>query len=160
MSCGVLTSGGVLKDENGLILPRKITNPCLESLPVREIHREIRWNTDKGINVLNNKSELEKAFAKYRKTSEQKNQETGKEFEDEFKKMLEERARKLEQMEVEDRISEQNLSQLQKVQLKKHSQPQNKPDVISESKKSVIEQKSEFERVFTQLRGEKRELVF
>ena len=31
----------------GLILPRKITNPCLQSTSVREVHREIRWNTNK-----------------------------------------------------------------------------------------------------------------
>ena len=39
-----VTHRAVLKDENGLILPRKIQNPCLESRPVKEMHKEIRWN--------------------------------------------------------------------------------------------------------------------
>ena len=47
MASGVLTSSVVLKDENGLILRRKITNPCMEAPSVREVHREIRWNSDK-----------------------------------------------------------------------------------------------------------------
>ena len=37
----------VSKDENGLVLPRKISNPCLQSSSVREVHREIRWNSNK-----------------------------------------------------------------------------------------------------------------
>merc|ERR1711997_671987 len=55
------------RDENGLILPRKIVNPCIQSPFRRDLNREIRWNTDKGINVLNTKSELEKAFANHKK---------------------------------------------------------------------------------------------
>ena len=39
-----VTSRGVLKDENGLILPRKLQNPCLESKPVKELHKQLRWN--------------------------------------------------------------------------------------------------------------------
>ena len=37
----------VIKDENGLILPRKIANPCMESVVVREVHKEIKWNRSK-----------------------------------------------------------------------------------------------------------------
>merc|ERR1711936_393329 len=88
---------GVMKDENGLILPRKITNPCLQSTSVREVHREIRWNSNKGINVLNNKSELEKVLAKQRTASEKK-QVAEKEVENEFHKMLTERGKRLEQI--------------------------------------------------------------
>ena len=31
----------VIKDENGLILPRKIANPCVESPFRRDLHREL-----------------------------------------------------------------------------------------------------------------------
>ena len=37
-------SRGTMKDENGLILPRKLQNPCMASTPVQDLHREIRWN--------------------------------------------------------------------------------------------------------------------
>merc|ERR1711892_797453 len=159
MSCGMLTSGGVLKDENGLILPRKITNPCLESLPVREMQREIRWNSDKGINVLNSKSELEKVLAKHRKASEEKTREAENEVEDEFHKIISERAKRLEKMEHADSQPPpppptlHNHTQCKAGQQKKYTE-------IREGGKSLIEQESEFARVFAQLRGEKRELVF
>eukprot|EP00092_Neocalanus_flemingeri_P026564 GFUD01028788.1.p1 GENE.GFUD01028788.1~~GFUD01028788.1.p1 ORF type:complete len:181 (+),score=55.10 GFUD01028788.1:39-545(+) len=165
MSCGVLTSSGVLKDENGLILPRKITNPCLESLPVREMQREMRWNSDKGINVLNSKSELEIVLAKHRNASEQISQENVNEVEDEFKKMIRERAKRLKKLEQEEGLpapptTQHNLTQCQAVKIKNISQTQQKSEAISQDGLSVIEQESEFARVFAQLRGENRELVF
>lgn len=43
------TSCGLIKDENGLILPRKIANPCVESPFKRDLHREIKWNSDKWV---------------------------------------------------------------------------------------------------------------
>merc|ERR1712048_462435 len=78
------------KDENGLILPRKIVNPCIQSPFRRDLNREIRWNTDKGINVLNTKSELEKAFAKHKKNlnEKKKEQESAESFTGEFQKMI------------------------------------------------------------------------
>jgi hypothetical protein len=30
-------------DSAGLVLPRKLVNPCMQSAVVREIHREIKW---------------------------------------------------------------------------------------------------------------------
>merc|ERR1712038_2029279 len=92
------TSCGLIKDENGLILPRKIANPCVESPFKRDLHREIKWNSDKGINVLNNKTELEKAFAKHKKSLDEKRKEQEQD-EDEFKKMIAERAKRLEKHE-------------------------------------------------------------
>eukprot|EP00092_Neocalanus_flemingeri_P011526 GFUD01012421.1.p1 GENE.GFUD01012421.1~~GFUD01012421.1.p1 ORF type:complete len:195 (+),score=61.79 GFUD01012421.1:81-587(+) len=165
ISCGVLTTHGVLKDENGFILPRKITNPCLESLPVREMQREMRWNSDKGINVLNSKTELEKVLAKQRRASEQKSREAENEVEDEFKKMITERAKRLKKLEQEEGLpapptTQHNLTQCQAVKVKKISQTPKKSVVISGGEKSVMEQESEFARVFAQLRGENRELVF
>merc|ERR1711936_742860 len=89
------------KDENGLILPRKIVNPCIQSPFRRDLNREIRWNTDKGISVLNTKSELEKAFAKHKKNlnEKKKEQESAETFTGEFQKMIKERARRLEKFE-------------------------------------------------------------
>ena len=52
----------------------------------------------RGINVLNNKTELEKVLAKQRKASEQKSVEAEKEVEDEFHRLLSERAKRLEQV--------------------------------------------------------------
>jgi hypothetical protein len=34
----------LLRDEEGLILPRKLENPCLTSQPVRDLNRHIKWN--------------------------------------------------------------------------------------------------------------------
>merc|ERR1712117_854776 len=81
------------RDENGLILPRKIVNPCIQSPFRRDLNREIRWNTDKGISVLNTKSELEKAFAKHKKNlnEKRKEQESPDCVNSEFQKMIAER---------------------------------------------------------------------
>merc|ERR1712198_342260 len=100
------TSCGIIKDENGLILPRKIANPCIESPCRRDLHREIKWNSNKGINVLNNKTELEKAFAKHKKSLDEKRKEQEQD-EDEFKKMIAERAKRLEKHEkAEEELTE------------------------------------------------------
>jgi len=94
---------GPARDEDGLILPRKVANPCLQSRGRQQLNREIRWNTDKGISVLNTKSELEKVFAKHKKASEQKRIKEVSQTEepDEFKRMLAERAKRLEKSCVE-----------------------------------------------------------
>lgn len=54
----------------------------------------------RGINVLNNKTELEKAFAKHKKNLDEKRkeQESTDAFTDEFKKMIAERAKRLEKV--------------------------------------------------------------
>ena len=31
-------------DENGLVVPKKLYNPCLESRDVQDLNREIKWN--------------------------------------------------------------------------------------------------------------------
>ena len=94
------TMTGVIKDENGLILPKKLHNPCIVSNSKRDIHRELKWNTDKGISVLNNKSELEIAFAKHKKCLHEKNKESAvnDKLDSEFQKMLKDRAKRLEQV--------------------------------------------------------------
>eukprot|EP00092_Neocalanus_flemingeri_P050181 GFUD01057911.1.p1 GENE.GFUD01057911.1~~GFUD01057911.1.p1 ORF type:complete len:193 (+),score=66.06 GFUD01057911.1:42-581(+) len=177
-----MTSRSILKDENGLILPRKIKNPCLESLPVKNLQREMKWNSKKGINVLDNKSELEKAVEKHRKTSEQKVKEAENKIGTEFENMLAERALRIVKFEAEKNTptnGEENLfSQLKCVSDDDQSQPSRKnklTDVSSQTnvtsarnnrnnktaRKSKLEsetgdEESEFARVFAQLRGEKR----
>jgi len=101
--------GRIIKDENGLILPRKIANPCVESPFRRDLHREIKWNSNKGINVLNNKTELERAFAKHKKNldEKQKEQEKTETFSNEFQKMLADRAKRLERLEKSDDNAEE-----------------------------------------------------
>ena len=39
-----VTTRTPLKDSEGLILPKKLLNPCLESRSVKDLHREIKWN--------------------------------------------------------------------------------------------------------------------
>lgn len=97
----------VLKDSEGLIVPRKLANPCLESRSVQDLHRQIRWNNKAGINVLDTKSELEKALARQRLalTTQQKLKEADRTETEEpgtaFKKVLAERAKRLEKIETE-----------------------------------------------------------
>ena len=45
-----------LKDSEGLILPKKLLNPCLESRSVKDLHREIKWNKKANILAKNAKS--------------------------------------------------------------------------------------------------------
>ena len=39
-----LSSSGMKVNEEGLIVPKKLHNPCLESRSVRDLNHEIRWN--------------------------------------------------------------------------------------------------------------------
>jgi len=179
---------GVIKDENGLILPKKLHNPCIVSNSKRDIHREIKWNTDKGINVLNNKSELEIAFAKHKKCLHEKNKESAvnDNLDSEFQKMLKDRAKRLEQLEGEKSESEnppQEPVQKKNVVTKKESQqfPEKSYVIPSNCKPSPLRKhpalntedrgkrvadlsqdkaaESEFSRVYNQLRRDKQELV-
>merc|ERR1712106_205028 len=156
MSCRVMTNSGVLKDENGLILPRKIANPCMESMSVRQVHKEIKWNKSKGINVLPTKSELEKVLAKQRKASEQKSPEHKNEVEDEFKKVLSGRARRLEKLAHEESLAVEEHAQRNPGESK---DKRGLKAVPSDRGESVIQNDSEFAKVFAQLRGEKMEMV-
>jgi hypothetical protein len=63
-----------------------------------QLHIIYLYLLSRGINVLNNKTELEKVLAKQRKASEQKSGEAEKEVEDEFQRLLSERAKRLEQV--------------------------------------------------------------
>ena len=65
----------------------------------------------RGINVLNNKTELEKAFAKHKKNLDEKRkeQESTDAFTDEFKKMIAERAKRLEKVQSSDYFFVQSM---------------------------------------------------
>merc|ERR1711974_389566 len=154
------------RDENGLILPRKIVNPCIQSPFRRDLNREIRWNTDKGINVLNTKSELEKAFAKHKKNlnEKKKEQETAESFTGEFQKMIAERARRLEKFEEkqEEENSKQpsvtpNASECHDVKKCKATSPSKRSPPVIRNDPEIGE--TEFKRVYNQLRRDKQELV-
>ncbi|XP_015379072.1 PREDICTED: uncharacterized protein LOC107173167 [Diuraphis noxia] len=90
--------------QDGLILPRKPTNPCLTSADHQNLHRELLFNQKIGKNVLGQKSELQKALEKHKRTQNQKEIEQQKNScRTPFERMIEERAKKIEtQMEKSD----------------------------------------------------------
>ncbi|KAF5281617.1 hypothetical protein FQR65_LT02937 [Abscondita terminalis] len=50
----------------GLIMPRKPVNPILENTERQNLHRELLFNQKIGKNVLNQKSELQRALEKHK----------------------------------------------------------------------------------------------
>ncbi|KAK7866879.1 hypothetical protein R5R35_006042 [Gryllus longicercus] len=106
----------------GLILPRKLHNPCLESNDHKNLHRELLFNQKVGKNVLNQKSELQKAFGKHkeqqvRKELEQQRQNSKSDFE----RMVEERARRMDLLEKERSEDSDKCSQGESEFLKVHA---------------------------------------
>merc|ERR1712223_195043 len=88
-------------DENGLVVPKKLYNPCLESRDVQDLNREIKWNAKAGINVLNNKTELERAMEKRSRHIIEKQRLIEEESKQSpFQKMLDDRAKRLERLET------------------------------------------------------------
>ncbi|XP_053689584.1 protein FAM107B [Sabethes cyaneus] len=55
---------GIMTDAQGLIVPKKLINPCAESMDRQNLHRELMFNQKMGKNVLNQKSELQRALEK------------------------------------------------------------------------------------------------
>lgn len=94
---------GPLLDPQGLILPRKPFNPCLDSKDRQDLHRELMFNQRIGKSVLNQKSELQRALEKH------KDHQIKKELENEksqnktlLERVIEERARRLESLEKKE----------------------------------------------------------
>ncbi|KAH8271680.1 hypothetical protein KR044_000931, partial [Drosophila immigrans] len=58
------TPTGVQTDSDGLILPKKLINPCMENTDRKELHRELKFNARIGKSVLNQKTELQRAYEK------------------------------------------------------------------------------------------------
>ncbi|KAL9695700.1 hypothetical protein quinque_014985 [Culex quinquefasciatus] len=48
----------------GLIVPKKLINPCVDSMDRQNLHRELMFNQKMGKSVLNQKSELQRALEK------------------------------------------------------------------------------------------------
>ncbi|GJQ85208.1 hypothetical protein Trydic_g13051 [Trypoxylus dichotomus] len=67
-----------LLSEDGLIIPRKLHNPVLDSTDRQNLHRELLFNQKIGKNVLNQKSELQKALEKHKTNVAKKQYENNK----------------------------------------------------------------------------------
>lgn len=94
----------------GLILPRKLHNPCLESRDRKELHRELMLNQKIGKNVLNQKSELQKAMEKHKEQVSRRELEAQRqENMTPFERVIEQRAKKLEIMEKD--LTDKEMSQ-------------------------------------------------
>uniref|UniRef100_A0A1B6D0U9 Protein FAM107B n=2 Tax=Clastoptera arizonana TaxID=38151 RepID=A0A1B6D0U9_9HEMI len=91
-----------------LIMPRKPVNPYLESQDRQNLHRELLFNQKIGKNVLNQKSELQRALEKHKDTQVKKELELQKqECRTPFERVIEERARRLETLEKTN-VEEEN----------------------------------------------------
>ncbi|XP_055903804.1 uncharacterized protein LOC129939714 isoform X1 [Eupeodes corollae] len=113
---------GVQTDSDGLILPKKIPNPCLESSDRKNLHRELMFNNKIGKSVLNQKSELQRVLEKKRERQillqqqqeEAEKTETG--LKSELNRVIMERAQKLEKQKVssksdiEDHVNPEYIS--------------------------------------------------
>jgi len=87
-------------DKDGLVVPRKPANPCVDSNERRDLHRELLFNQKIGKPVLNQKSELQKAMQKHREHQNRKEEEMERlSSRSSLEKVLEQRARRLEELE-------------------------------------------------------------
>ncbi|KAF4516801.1 hypothetical protein B566_EDAN004640 [Ephemera danica] len=93
----------VQRDGEGLILPRKPHNPCIESGDHKSLHREILFNQKVGKNVLNQKSELQRAMERHKEQAARKEAEKDRvNNKTAFERVIEERARRLETLEKQE----------------------------------------------------------
>jgi len=94
------TNHSVTMDEDGLVIPRKPINPTKESIEYRALHKELKFCQKSGKNPLNQKSELTKHLQNI--TINRNRKEKEKELTSttsELAKTLEQRARRLEELE-------------------------------------------------------------
>ncbi|XP_044726751.1 protein FAM107B isoform X2 [Chrysoperla carnea] len=108
---GKVTTTQPLISEEGLILPRKPLNPCLENPDRQNLHRELLFNQKIGKDVLNQKSELQRALekhkeAKIRRETEKEILETASELE----KVIADRAKKLMEPQIVQEEDDKGLS--------------------------------------------------
>ncbi|KAJ6640188.1 hypothetical protein Bhyg_12937, partial [Pseudolycoriella hygida] len=73
--CNTQQSSGVVRDADGQIIPKKIINPCLDSIDRQNLHRELMFNQKIGRNVLDQKSELEKVLRKQKEKQRMSNEQ-------------------------------------------------------------------------------------
>ncbi|XP_045475219.1 protein FAM107B isoform X1 [Harmonia axyridis] len=85
-------------NEDGLIIPRKPANPIKENAERQNLHRELAFNQKIGKNVLNQKSELQRALEKQKENLAKKQLENNIQTQKpELEKVIAERAKKLEE---------------------------------------------------------------
>lgn len=108
------------RDEDGLILPKKLINPCLQSKDRQNLHRELMFNQKVGKTVLNQKSELQKALQRQKErqflAAHYETQSTPS-LHQELGKVITERAQKIESS-SKDVDSSQNNSEFNEEYLK------------------------------------------
>eukprot|EP00090_Calanus_glacialis_P025686 TRINITY_DN4025_c0_g1_i1.p1 TRINITY_DN4025_c0_g1~~TRINITY_DN4025_c0_g1_i1.p1 ORF type:complete len:218 (-),score=84.17 TRINITY_DN4025_c0_g1_i1:96-749(-) len=162
-------------DSAGLVLPRKLVNPCKQAVVVREINRQIKWTNKNGIPVLSSKTELEIAMDRHRRVQEEKEKRKQKLPKNEFQRKLSEISGRLTETEIEEEDGIANLEgqkthniyllelnrRLSPGEVKNGGNVQNnikseqipRPEQVNSkytTKESILE--SELERVFNQLR--------
>lgn len=113
------TGGPPLVNSEGLILPRKPQNPCLDSTEKQNLHRELLFNTKMGKSPLNQKSELQRALQKHKEHQVKKEVEMQRQQnKTPFERVIEERARKLESKEKTEEKSNGAEPEFMKVHAK------------------------------------------
>lgn len=90
------------EDENLLIMPKKLPNPVMESQLHRNMHRELKINKKLGIEVLGQKSELDRVFRE-KKREDFKPAPPPK---SDFELMLEKRRKAQDDLEKEEQAEE------------------------------------------------------
>lgn len=90
-----------MTDAQGLILPKKLVNPVLESMDRQNLHRELMFNQKIGKSVLNQKSELQRALEKQKErqvlTAQNLAKQTEQSIANELGRVIMQRAQRLEQ---------------------------------------------------------------
>ncbi|XP_011690440.1 PREDICTED: uncharacterized protein LOC105451589 isoform X1 [Wasmannia auropunctata] len=103
---------------DGLILPRKPYNPCLISTSHKDLHRELLFNQKIGRNVLNQKSELQRALEKQREAASRREAERIREesYKDDprtaLQRAIEQRARHIQLTQEQSRSTTEPPSNL------------------------------------------------
>jgi len=107
-------NGHTTTSEDGLVLPRKVNNPCLDSKEKQNLHRELLFNQKIGKNVLGQKSELKKVMDKFQEEQKKKELEVEKlNNRTSLEKKLEEQALKLKMVEEQRAINEKTVEELE-----------------------------------------------
>ncbi|XP_013777354.2 uncharacterized protein LOC106462028 [Limulus polyphemus] len=117
------STGGIQYNNEGLILPKKPANPCLESSERQSLHRELLFNQRIGRSVLNQKTELQKALEKFK--DEQKKREIEEEKHTKctaLEKKLEQQAIKIKQYENDEKTQKKEDSEFLKIHAKVRAQ--------------------------------------
>lgn len=100
-------NGTTHASDDGLVVPKKLPNPCLESQERQNLHKELMFNKKMGKSVIGQKSELQKAMEKFRDEHKKKELEGEKlNKRSSFEKRLDEQASKIKSLEEEQKKSD------------------------------------------------------